>query len=129
MKLVKRQIDRDGRGTIVVCPTEPEDLWHAFHLVSVGDRVRLAGLVAKPELNGREGTVVSIGDRIGVKLDGAEKALAIQPQNLEIEVVTERGVRLRTHEGLDGAIGSLIYLCDAAPAACENCGAALPPVG
>ena len=74
-------------------------------MLSVGDRVRLAGLVAKPELNGREGTVVSLGDRIGVKLDGAEKPLAIQPQNLEIEVVTERGVRLRTHEGLDGAIG------------------------
>ena len=36
-------------------------------------------------------------------------------------------MRLRTHEGLDGAIGSLIYLSDAAPIACENCGAVLPP--
>ena len=99
----------------------------ASGMLSIGDRVRLAGLVAKPELNGREGIVVSLGERIGVKLDGAEKALAIQPQNLEIEVVTERGVRLRTHEGLDGAIGSLIYLSDAAPIACENCGAVLPP--
>ena len=49
-------------------------------MASIGDRVRLAGLAAKPELNGREGIVVSLGDRIGVRLDGDAKPLALRPR-------------------------------------------------
>lgn len=39
MRLVKQTIDRDGRGTVVLCPEEAEDMWHAYHLISVGDMV------------------------------------------------------------------------------------------
>ena len=48
-------------------------------------RVRLQGLAARPELNGREGTVVShdaAKGRFGVQLDGKEKPLALKADNL-----------------------------------------------
>ncbi|RMD39833.1 hypothetical protein DV735_g5296, partial [Chaetothyriales sp. CBS 134920] len=37
MKLIKRQIDRDGNGSVVLHPEEPEDMWHAYNLVRPGD--------------------------------------------------------------------------------------------
>lgn len=46
-------------------------------------RVRLTGLVAKPELNGREGVVVSVETRVGVRLDGESKPIGLKPENLE----------------------------------------------
>lgn len=45
MRLVKRQIvEKDASGTVVLRPEEVEDLWHAYHLISVGDRVRTTTL-------------------------------------------------------------------------------------
>jgi protein pelota len=37
MKLVYRSIDRHNVGHVVLVPEEPEDMWHAFNLVTVGD--------------------------------------------------------------------------------------------
>ena len=42
---------------------------------SIGSRVRVAGLVSKPELNGCEGEVVSVGERIGVQLSIGQVAV------------------------------------------------------
>ncbi|XP_023011677.1 pelota mRNA surveillance and ribosome rescue factor [Leptinotarsa decemlineata] len=40
MKLVYQSIDRDGEGSVALIPEEPEDMWHAYNLISVGDSVR-----------------------------------------------------------------------------------------
>uniref|UniRef100_A0A0K8SXT4 Protein pelota homolog n=1 Tax=Lygus hesperus TaxID=30085 RepID=A0A0K8SXT4_LYGHE len=40
MKLVHRNVDKDGEGCVVLIPEEPEDMWHAYNLISEGDSVR-----------------------------------------------------------------------------------------
>ncbi|KAK6191506.1 hypothetical protein SNE40_003175 [Patella caerulea] len=37
MKLVRRDIDRNGAGSVVLVPEEPEDMWHAYNMVQAGD--------------------------------------------------------------------------------------------
>ncbi|XP_059352470.1 protein pelota-like isoform X2 [Daphnia carinata] len=40
MKLVSRYIERDGTGRVALIPENPEDMWHAYNLISHGDTVR-----------------------------------------------------------------------------------------
>ncbi|CAN0041055.1 unnamed protein product, partial [Heterosigma akashiwo] len=41
MKLIKRAIsEKDGAGTVTLIAEEPEDMWHVYNLISVGDTVR-----------------------------------------------------------------------------------------
>nr|CAG4645566.1 EOG090X07BV [Lynceus sp. MCZ IZ 141354] len=40
MKLVHKDIDRDGHGTVSLVPDESEDMWHAYNLVAQGDLLR-----------------------------------------------------------------------------------------
>jgi protein pelota len=44
MRLLHRDIDRDGVGTITLLPEELEDMWHAYNLIAVGDHVRATTL-------------------------------------------------------------------------------------
>ena len=45
MKLQKQQIsEKDGFGFVRLMAEQPEDLWHAYHLVGVGDRVKATTL-------------------------------------------------------------------------------------
>ncbi len=39
MKLLGKQLDKSNAGRIKLQPQEPEDLWHAFNIIVVGDRV------------------------------------------------------------------------------------------
>ncbi|XP_044731714.1 protein pelota [Chrysoperla carnea] len=40
MKLVYKNVDKEGEGTVALIPEEPEDMWHAYNLISEGDCVR-----------------------------------------------------------------------------------------
>ncbi|CAB3401866.1 unnamed protein product [Caenorhabditis bovis] len=40
MKQLKRQIERDGSGFVVLIAEEAEDMWHVFNLIRVGDVVQ-----------------------------------------------------------------------------------------
>ena len=40
MKLVHRDFEKDGNGTVVLIPDEAEDMWHAYNLIAEGDSVR-----------------------------------------------------------------------------------------
>nr|WRK57539.1 Pelo protein [Recilia dorsalis] len=40
MKLIYKNIDKDGGGSVTLMPEEPEDMWHAYNLISEGDSVR-----------------------------------------------------------------------------------------
>lgn len=37
MKIVHRSIEKDGEGSVKVRAEDPEDLWHAYHLIVPGD--------------------------------------------------------------------------------------------
>lgn len=40
MKLVNKNVDKGNQGSVVLIPEEPEDMWHAYNLISEGDNVR-----------------------------------------------------------------------------------------
>ncbi|KAG9305437.1 hypothetical protein G9A89_021155 [Geosiphon pyriformis] len=40
MKLIKRYIERDFSGHVVLCPEELEDMWHVYNLISIGDQLK-----------------------------------------------------------------------------------------
>jgi len=40
MKLIHKNVEKDGGGSITLVPEEPEDMWHAYNLISEGDTVR-----------------------------------------------------------------------------------------
>jgi len=40
MKLINRNFEKDGAGSVVLVPEETEDMWHAFNLIQEGDSVR-----------------------------------------------------------------------------------------
>eukprot|EP00964_Phaeocystis_antarctica_P013720 scaffold7530_cov74-Phaeocystis_antarctica.AAC.3 len=81
-------------------------------------RVLLHGLKGRPELNGREGAVVShdtTAQRFGVQLEGEEKPLALKPDNLQ-PLTLPIGARVRLTglaarpelNGQDGIIESTV---------------------
>ncbi|EZA56316.1 protein pelota isoform X2 [Ooceraea biroi] len=39
MKLVFKNVDRDGKGSVGLVPENTEDMWHAYNLISEGDSV------------------------------------------------------------------------------------------
>ncbi|XP_046390003.1 protein pelota [Ischnura elegans] len=40
MKLLHKNVDKDGKGIVSLMPEESEDIWHAYNLIAVGDNVR-----------------------------------------------------------------------------------------
>ncbi|KAL1490746.1 hypothetical protein ABEB36_013393 [Hypothenemus hampei] len=40
MKLIHKDIDKGGQGVVTLIPEEPEDIWHAYNLISEGDSVK-----------------------------------------------------------------------------------------
>ncbi|KAL7411943.1 hypothetical protein BDY24DRAFT_394024 [Mrakia frigida] len=40
MKLIKKQIEKDGSGYVKLRPEDDEDMWHIYNLIAVGDEVR-----------------------------------------------------------------------------------------
>ncbi|XP_060529067.1 protein pelota [Cylas formicarius] len=40
MKLVHKDIDKVGEGYVTLIPEDPEDMWHAYNLISEGDSVK-----------------------------------------------------------------------------------------
>lgn len=40
MKLVSRDIDKNGQGSVTLIPEEAEDMWHAYNLVCIEDTLR-----------------------------------------------------------------------------------------
>lgn len=40
MRIVHRDLDKNGTGQVVLIPEEPEDMWHAYNLVTVGDSIK-----------------------------------------------------------------------------------------
>ncbi|KAJ4458974.1 putative Protein pelota [Paratrimastix pyriformis] len=44
MRVIRKEIERDGSGTVKLVAEEPEDMWHAYNLISAGDFVECTTL-------------------------------------------------------------------------------------
>ncbi|CAI2171875.1 16083_t:CDS:10 [Funneliformis geosporum] len=40
MKLIKKRIEKDRSGFLILCPEELEDMWHVYNLISLGDQLK-----------------------------------------------------------------------------------------
>jgi len=58
MKLVHRDFEKDGAGTVVLVPEEAEDMWHAYNLIAEGDSVR-ASTIRKVTTESATGSTTS----------------------------------------------------------------------
>ncbi|RPB22887.1 hypothetical protein L211DRAFT_309217 [Terfezia boudieri ATCC MYA-4762] len=44
MKVIKNLVDRDGNGSITLFPEEPEDMWHTYNLLTLGDHLTASAI-------------------------------------------------------------------------------------
>ncbi|XP_050344770.1 protein pelota isoform X1 [Nymphalis io] len=58
MKLVFKNIEKDGSGSIALIPEESEDIWHAYNLIAEGDAVT-ASTVRKVQTESSTGSSTS----------------------------------------------------------------------
>lgn len=58
MKLLGKNIDKDGEGIVTLIPEDPEDMWHAYNLVAIGDSLR-ASTIRKVQTESSTGSVGS----------------------------------------------------------------------
>ena len=66
-------------------------------MVSVGSGCTVRGIIARPELNGRRGVVVTApndGGRVGVQLEGEAKPLSLKSSSLDVVSADESWVQL-----------------------------------
>ena len=40
MRLIKKDIEKDGAGYLKVIPEHVEDFWHLYNIISTGDGIR-----------------------------------------------------------------------------------------
>ena len=103
MKLLKRNISaKDGSGSIMLRPDTPEDLWHAYNLVTKGDLVRCT-TVRKVVKESSTGSTTSSKKRLNLTID--VRKVDFDPDALEVrlsgKVQSENGlVRMGAHHTL-----------------------------
>ena len=58
MKLHHKNIEKDSYGSITMTPEEPEDMWHVYNLIAVGDKIR-ASTIRKVTTESTTGSTTS----------------------------------------------------------------------
>nr|XP_014353763.1 PREDICTED: protein pelota homolog [Latimeria chalumnae] len=58
MKLLSKDIEKDNAGQVTLIPEEPEDMWHTYNLLQVGDSLR-ASTIRKVQTESSTGSVGS----------------------------------------------------------------------
>lgn len=84
MRIVKRHIDRDGSGSVTLCPEEPEDMWHAHNLILVGDY--LTATAIRRITNESATTGATSSQRVQTNLTIKVKSLDFDPQAGQLHV-------------------------------------------
>uniref|UniRef100_A0A914VJ11 ERF1 domain-containing protein n=1 Tax=Plectus sambesii TaxID=2011161 RepID=A0A914VJ11_9BILA len=89
MKLLRKYIEKNGPGYASLLPEEPEDMWHAFNLIQVGDTLR-SSTVRKVTTESATGTTSS--QRVhttltiaieNVDFDASDCSLHVKGRNIE----------------------------------------------
>ncbi|XP_068230019.1 protein pelota-like [Palaemon carinicauda] len=89
MKLVHKDIDKDGRGKMVLVPDEGEDMWHTYNILMEGDRIR-ATTIRKVQQESATGSSTSSRVRTTITIqieaidfDTAACVLRVKGRNVE----------------------------------------------
>ncbi|RHZ68875.1 hypothetical protein Glove_292g47 [Diversispora epigaea] len=103
MKLIKRRIERDHSGFVVLCPEELEDMWHVYNLISIGDQLK-ASTIRRIQNESATGSVDS--ERIRLTLTISVDKIDFDPQGgiLRIRgrnVVENKYVKLGVYHTID----------------------------
>uniref|UniRef100_A0A7S1KN67 Protein pelota homolog n=1 Tax=Percolomonas cosmopolitus TaxID=63605 RepID=A0A7S1KN67_9EUKA len=104
MKLLKRYIEsKNGAGTVILIPEEIEDLWHIYHIISIGDRIKCS-TIRKISKETSTGSVAS--ERLKITLTVQCEKTDFDPKggNLRVSgknVVENKFVKLGQYHTLD----------------------------
>lgn len=83
MRQVKRNINSDGSGSVTLCPEEPEDMWHAYNLVLVGDYLTASAI---RRVTNESATGATSSQRVHTNLTIRVKSLDFDPQAGQLHV-------------------------------------------
>lgn len=89
MKLIAKNFEKDSSGSVVLVPEEAEDMWHAYNLIAVGDRLR-STTIRRVQTESTTGSVSSNKVRTtlaiaveGIEFDTQACMLRIKGRNVE----------------------------------------------
>eukprot|EP00124_Ichthyophonus_hoferi_P002359 Ihof_evm4s157 gene=Ihof_evmTU4s157 len=135
MKLLSKNIERDGTGSVTLFPEETEDMWHAYNLVGTGDFIR-ATAVRRVQSETNTGSVSSERVRTmltinveDVQFDTQACALRLNGRNVEenpyvkmgayhtLDLELNRKFTLTKKEWDSVALGRVDEACDPAKSA------------
>uniref|UniRef100_A0ABI7XVB6 Protein pelota homolog n=1 Tax=Felis catus TaxID=9685 RepID=A0ABI7XVB6_FELCA len=92
MKLVRKDIEKDNAGQVTLVPEEPEDMWHTYNLVQVGDSLR-ASTIRKVQTESSTGSVGS--NRVRTTLTLCVEAIDFDSQACQLRV---KGTNIQENE-------------------------------
>ncbi|KAF7283301.1 pelota mRNA surveillance and ribosome rescue factor [Rhynchophorus ferrugineus] len=135
MKLIQKDIDKWGEGNITLMPEEPEDMWHAYNLISEGDSVR-SSTIRKVQSESSTGSSTSNRVRTtltitveNIDFDTQACMLRLKGRNIEenqyvkmgayhtLDLELNRKFCLRKHEWDSVSIERVELACDPAKSA------------
>ncbi|KAM7435580.1 hypothetical protein ABFA07_014500 [Porites harrisoni] len=89
MKLVAKNFEKDSSGSVVLVPEEAEDMWHAYNLIAMGDRLK-STTIRRVQTESATGSVSSNKVRTtlaiaveGIEFDTQACMLRIKGRNVE----------------------------------------------
>lgn len=92
MKLVRKDIEKDNAGQVTLIPEEPEDMWHTYNLLQVGDSLR-ASTFRKVQTESSTGSVGS--NRIRTTLTLCVETIDFDSQACQLRV---KGTNIQENE-------------------------------
>ncbi|XP_068523921.1 protein pelota homolog [Anas acuta] len=92
MKLVRKDLEKDNAGQVTLIPEEPEDMWHTYNLLQVGDSLR-ASTIRKVQTESATGSVGS--NRIRTTLTLCVEAIDFDSQACQLRV---KGTNIQENE-------------------------------
>lgn len=130
MKLIHKNIDKDGGGSVILLPEESEDMWHAYNLISEGDSVR-ASTIRKVQNESSTGSSTSSRVRTtltinveAIDFDTQACVLRLKGRNIEenqyvkmgayhtLDLEVNRKFSLSKHEWDSVALERIDMACD-----------------
>ncbi|XP_069044422.1 protein pelota homolog [Lepisosteus oculatus] len=92
MKLLSKDIEKDNAGQVTLIPEEPEDMWHTYNLLQVGDSLR-ASTIRKVQTESSTGSVGS--SRVRTTLTISVETIDFDTQACQLRV---KGTNIQENE-------------------------------
>ncbi|XP_066578026.1 protein pelota homolog [Amia ocellicauda] len=92
MKLLHKDIEKDNAGQVTLIPEEPEDMWHTYNLLQMGDSLR-ASTIRKVQTESSTGSVGS--NRVRTTLTISVETIDFDTQACQLRV---KGTNIQENE-------------------------------